>query len=74
LGLSSVIVTWSNTSSIFVNATSSNNYHQLHISDGELKEMDLIIPNKGSVIFQNNGDRVEEIKLNLQLTYTAIYR
>jgi hypothetical protein len=47
-------------------------YHQLQMSGGQLKQIDFIIPRSGSVTFQNNGERVESILLNLQLTYTAI--
>jgi hypothetical protein len=47
-------------------------YHQLHLSDGQLKQIEFIIPRSGSVTFKNEGDRTEEMMLNLQLTYFAI--
>lgn len=49
-------------------------YHQFQLSDGEMKQIDFIIPNNGSVTFQNAGEREEQIMFNLQLTYYAAYR
>jgi len=46
-------------------------FHEFQVTDGELKQVDFIIPEDGSVTFQNTGQRVEQIKFNLQLTYFA---
>ncbi|MGH9992374.1 MAG: hypothetical protein ACREAZ_07000 [Nitrososphaera sp.] len=53
------------------NASIPSNYHEFQVSDGDLKQVDFIIPENGSVTFQNTGERVEQIKLNIQLTYFA---
>lgn len=48
-------------------------YNQFSISDGQMRQIDQIIPTSGSVVIINKGEGTERIMLNMQLTYFAAY-